>query len=251
MKYYQVQRLILADQNFPHVVSGSFLLFQSLRYLELSYSNVATIDEFAFDENSKLNNIILRGNGLVSLPALFQSPVNSLQSITLRHNKLESLDARNLINLVVLDLDDNLMTETGITQTLAHLPNLYEISLDSNRIATIDKNMFSKQEKIEVISLWNNKIVYIQPGSFDHLVNIQSIDLKSNMMTEYRTESWHFCHSLTRETLEVKLEDNKKVTQDLKIDAHTESFCSNNNNGNLVFQHHAQMKTVIFHFLEI
>jgi len=221
----QVQRLILADQNFPDVTIDSFSLFKNLQYLDLSYSNIARIDEFVFDENFELKKIDLKGNELVSVPALFQYPGSALQSLSLRHNRIEAVNSRNLDNLVFLDLDDNLMTDDALTETLALLPNVYELSLQSNLIVRIDKTMFSNQKNIEVINLWNNQISSIDSGSFDHMLNIKSIDLKSNALTEYQTESWHFCQSLKMETLEVRLEDGKKVTQDLKVDEHTQIFC--------------------------
>ena len=215
--------MILQEQNFPKIVSGAFLIFRNLQYLDLSYSNVAVIDDYAFEENKKLDSIILTGNDLEHIPSLFLSSDNSLESLTMRHNRIVSVNSQNMNNLVFLDMDDNLITEAEMSRTLANLHDLYHLSLESNSISSIDKNIFSSQSNLQFISLWNNKIGQIEPGSFDHLTTLQYLNLGANdNLTEYRTEAWHFCHSLKKESLTVELEYNKKVSQDLKIDEHTD-----------------------------
>jgi len=226
----EVQRLILAEQNFDQLVSGSFHLFPNLRYLDLSYCNIAFVDELSFDDNSKLETLFLTGNKISSLPRLFTSNQNMLQLLTLRHNMLESVDSTNLQNLQLLDLDFNSMSEAAVSETLNPLHNLQTISLDSNSLRNVLKTTFSKQENLRRLTLWNNKIEHIEPGSFDHISGIEYLDLQSNPLGYYRTESWHFCHSLNTETLEMKMDESMEVTQDLKIDQHTDTFCGNPHN---------------------
>ena len=189
-----------------------------------------TVDEFSFDENVNLTTINIGKNDLAKMPALYSSSRNLLQSLVLRRNKLEALNSMYLENLIFLDLDDNLITDTGLAEILAFLPDLYQLSVESNKITTVDEKMFSEQMKIEEISLWNNEIEYVQPGSFDHLVNLVVLDLKSNQFAEYQTMAWHFCHSLHKEFLNVRMDEDKKIVQDLKVDQSTATFCEHEKN---------------------
>ena len=225
----QVKRLILSDQNFPQIIANSFLTFPNLRYLDLSYSNVVTIQQFAFNENRKLDTLILNRNSLTDIPTLFESSDNSLEALNANNNNLVSLDSTYLQNLLFLSLEGNLFTESNISQTLSHLLNLYHLSLESNEIGSVTRNTFSNQKKLQYISLWNNQLTNIEPGAFDHITTLQYLNLKSNEeLAEYRTEAWHFCNRLESEVLTVELENNKTIAKDLKTDSSTDMFCTNN-----------------------
>ena len=119
--------MILQEQNFSRIVSGAFQTFKNLKYLDLSYCNVAAIDEFALDDNKMLDTIYLSGNSLEHIPSLFQSSDNSLLSLTLRHNMISSLDSQNMNNMFYLDVDYNLMTQVEVSQVLAYMPRLREV----------------------------------------------------------------------------------------------------------------------------
>jgi len=227
----QVEKLNLANQEFHEIISYSFATFKSLKHLDLSFSKIALVDQFAFDENVHLKSLILSGNSIENLPALYRSSDNVLESLTVNHNKLRSMDSRNLNSLVYLDLDYNELTNANIPSILENLPNLYQLNLESNDITSVDKNMFLKQQRLERLSLWNNEISRISPGSFDHIVSLKYLNLNSNEeLEEYRTEAWHFCHGLEAGILEVDLEHYQKVSKDLKTAQTSDSYCDKNTN---------------------
>merc|ERR1719342_698763 len=195
--YEQAERLILQDQNFPRIVTGSFALFPNLQYLDLSYSKVETIETLAINENKKLNDVILNGNSLTSLPVLYENSDNSLETLILRHNQIKSMTSKGLDKLRYLDLEENLMTEEALSSTLAHLPNLRDFLLDSNNLVKISKTLFSNQRRLQQLSLWDNNINFIEPGAFDHISTLEYLQLKFNEgLREYRSEAWQFCNKL-------------------------------------------------------
>ena len=126
------------------------------------------------------------------------------------------------------------MVDSQVSSMLSNLPNLFHLSLESNEIVSIDKTTFSKQTKLKYLSLWNNQLARIEPGSFDHITTLEYLNLKNNAeLTDYRTEAWHFCNSLETKVLTVDLEINKTISKDLKIDADTDMFCTNNPSNNV------------------
>ena len=229
-----MRRLILSGQNFPQILAGSFHIFPNLHYLDLSASNVASIDENAFTENKNLDTLVLNRNSLATIPSLFDSNENSLKSLIVNHNNLEMVDSTHLTNLLFLSLENNLLIESYVAQTLSNLPKLYHLNLDSNEIASVEKSTFSNQNELEFLSLWDNQIARIKPGSFDHITTLEYLNLKDNVdLVEYRTEAWHFCHNIEREILHVDMESNKTIPKDLKVDPSTDMYCINNPSNNV------------------
>ena len=82
---------------------------------------------------------------------------------------------------------------------------------------------------MQYLSVWKNELSFIQPGAVDHMTVLETLNLMENEdLDGYTTESWHFCHNLKREDLDVQLEYNKKIAKDLKVDDQTDAYCANN-----------------------
>ena len=56
-------------------------MFTNLRYIDLSFSNIDTVEEFAFDENRKLETILISSNNIKALPNLFTDNNHALGEI--------------------------------------------------------------------------------------------------------------------------------------------------------------------------
>ena len=173
--------------------------------------------------------MIISGNSIESLPNLFTDSDHALESITANHNKLSSINSENLSGMLFLSLNDNKFSEAGIAQSLSNLPNLFHLSLENNAIEIIHKSTFSNQPGMQYLSVWKNELSFIQPGAVDHMTVLETLNLMENEdLDGYTTESWHFCHNLKREDLDVQLEYNKKISKDLKVDDQTDAYCANN-----------------------
>lgn len=221
----QVLRLVLAEQNFPVVLIGSFDTFPNLEYLDLSGCNINEVDDFVFEGNQLLTDLVLSKNNLRSLPNLFQSTDNTLESLTARHNQIQSMYGTYLPKLTILDLEDNAMTEKSVASALAPLVNLYDVNLDSNLMEVLTKSTFSSQSNLKVLSLYKNQISSIEVNALDHMYKLRYVDLKRNPAMDYTTSSWRVCQGLDQGDLEIYLNDDGRVIQDLKVDEQTDLYC--------------------------
>jgi len=125
-----IQRLILSGQNFPEIQPFSFEKFSNLQYIDLSFSNIGEIGEFAFGY-LPLETIVLTQNSLTSLPVLFEDPGNNLKKLVLSNNNLTSIDARNLDGLAHLDLQGNKLSDLK-PGFFDHLTSLRFLNLRNN-----------------------------------------------------------------------------------------------------------------------
>jgi len=227
---HDVLRLLLMHQNFDRIVFDAFKDFPNLEYLDLSNCGISSVDQDAFTSNINLKTLTLSHNELETLPRLFPSSNNKLMSLIVRDNYLIALESAWLEKLYLLDLNNNELNQESLRASLKspNLPNLVDLRADENQITSLDKTLFQEQHNLEYLSLWNNMIDSIQPGTFDHLLKLKSVDLKVNSFSELGTESWHFCHTLGKQTLNLKVDDGVKLIQDLKIDPFTQEYCENN-----------------------
>ena len=185
-----------------------------------------SIDSFALKANMKLRHLIVDGNKIDGIPALFFSKANSLEVLSAKHQQIDNMDARMLENLTILHLDDNLIDSNMFDKILTSLPNLYHISVESNLLTNVTKSTFANQSKLKILNLWNNSIAFIEDGSLDHLVNLEAINLERNTVTSYLTECWHFCHSLDQRKLDFRMNNTDgRVIQGLKVDKYTDDYC--------------------------
>ncbi|XP_076766748.1 toll like receptor [Xylocopa sonorina] len=105
----------------------------------------------------KLKHLVLFNNGLTNLSA----------------DLFEYLP--NLSRLILLD--NNVRLTAGIFDST---PNLTVLELGSNRMKSLESNVFDPLSKLRFLNLWKNNFEEIKPGTFDKLVSLNSLDLNSN-----------------------------------------------------------------------
>jgi Leucine-rich repeat (LRR) protein len=139
-----------------------------VKYIDLSYSKVFRLNDFIFNISS-LIEINLRGNLLNSLSALVFSGARNLQKIDLSSNNLKLIEPEAFLNL----------------------PSLYELNLSHN---AINNNTFNRNgadwvdliESLRVLDLSYNELTFsdaLPYQTFSGLVNIESLNLRSNEIT--------------------------------------------------------------------
>ena len=140
--------MILSFQNFPFIQSYSFSRFSNLQYLDLSYSNVADIEENAFGY-LPLETVILTGNSITNIPVIFKEPSINLKKLFLSYNKLKSIDLRNMNNLEEIDLTANSFSNLN-PGLFDHLTRLRSLTLlDNMNIKEYTSNAWHFCQNIE------------------------------------------------------------------------------------------------------
>lgn len=145
-----------------------FTTYSALKYINLSFSKLYKIADYTFGLKF-LVDINLKGNELISLTAnVFNGAVN-LERIDLSQNMISIVQPETFMNLVSLR-DLNLSYN-----------QLHNNSFNRNGIDWIDGI-----ESLKSLDLSNNQIFYydVMPyQAFSGLVNLETLVLKSNMIT--------------------------------------------------------------------
>lgn len=169
---------------------------QKLETLDLSLSEIKSIDKNSFN-SSKILNLNLNFNNIedcqflepLNLIEALDLKENSIRSIklsnpelkylNLENNKIENVDFdKSLMKLETLNLRNNptLGSKTSNFDFLEKLPNLKSLNLENSQILTVGV-IFQKLKKIENIFLSRNLLQQFDVSSKLEFVDLKSIDL--------------------------------------------------------------------------
>ena len=129
-------------------------------------------------------------------------------------------------NVAILNLSGNFLTslENGIFHSLA---NLISINLSVNMLDIIDNNLFEINGQLKVIIFNNNLLTVINTAAMLPLVNLETLDLSHNLITEV-FDNCLSCPALVK----LKLNDNgiKKIHENAFVDIPNVTYLKLNNN---------------------
>ncbi|KAF2981109.1 hypothetical protein EK904_010411, partial [Melospiza melodia maxima] len=149
----------------------------------LSYNKLAEIDPSVFAELSNLQEVRLDHNELSAIPSL-GSAASSVRALYLHHNRIRSIEGRELqpyVTLETLDLSFNDITEirNGCFPQGLLIKELY---LGSNRISTLEPGAFdSLSRTLLTLRLSKNRITQLPVKAF-RLPRLIQLELNRNRL---------------------------------------------------------------------
>ena len=143
----------------PAAVNDAHLA--SIRNLNISDSNIRSLNADDFDGLSALRNINLELNDIRNLPADIFDGLSELRKIDLRSNDIQNPPA---------DVFDGLSAVT-------------EIDLAQNAITSLPEDVFDGLSKLSILYLTNNRLTSLPADVFDGLSKLSRIDLDKNRLT--------------------------------------------------------------------
>lgn len=159
--FEDLQRLEEIDLSYNQLNYLPLNLFRNSKYLDKVYLNNNNFEELQADifaENQLLHNLFLQNNYFTSFDGR-HFPL-SLLSIDLSYNIINTINASNLVNLNILILDSNKLT--NINDCLLNMPNLTQLQLNHNNVG----------------SSFNSK-------TFGHLKNLSSLEFGDNQLLNF------------------------------------------------------------------
>ena len=160
---------------------------EALISLDLSYSQLTSIDITGLEHASNLTGLNLDGNQLTQITGL--DKLTSLTELAIYKNKLEAIDVTGLSNLVSLDLRYNKLTSIS---GLADLVSLTSLLLRSNKLASINVAGLTSLERLY---LHSNDLTQIR--GLSTLTSLTSLDLIYNRLASIDVTGLTSLESLT------------------------------------------------------
>lgn len=160
---HKLKRLNLWSNNLRNLTKDSFVGASSVTELDLSANNIEVLQSSVFDHFPQMENINLNGNRFTELPVGLFNVNKKLRKFRLVNNR---------IDLKALP--------SGL---LAHQPELEEVMIRCN-LQIVPEDLFNGSSKIQNISLQSNRLATLPAQIFSGLTNLMNLDLSDNQLTE-------------------------------------------------------------------
>ncbi|ODN03218.1 Protein toll [Orchesella cincta] len=157
----QIQEIYLNNNSLSVLAPGLFAGLKQLVVLDLSHNQLTS--EWVTGET-------YRG-------------LDNLYSLNLGYNQLTKISDqfRDLRYLQMLNLEHNAIFYIA-TDAFAGMPNIYNIVLSYNHIISIDSFICNNLHAMAYLSLDNNKIETVEPDSFKNCSSLSDLNLSSNKL---------------------------------------------------------------------
>ncbi|XP_053509120.1 osteomodulin [Ictalurus furcatus] len=173
-----IHHLYLQFNNIEAITAEPFTNATSLREINLSHNNLRKVGKDAFNKLQHLTRLHLEHNNLEEVPP---SLPKTLQILHLGFNKISKIPSntiRDLINITMLDLCSNRLTDEGIKgKVLSGFKSLIQVNMCNNKLKTMPADL---PASLLQLSLENNSITSIPEGYFRKTPNIMSLRVSHN-----------------------------------------------------------------------
>ncbi len=180
-----LQRLRISHSHLKSVNFLNDLALNHLKYLDMSFNNIKSIDELGFSLNLPcLTELKLQGNQIRVIPKSIEK-LQSLEILVLGNfiagNLIFSIpdELSLLVNLRFLYMDHNHLTD--FPECAVKLPTLEGVYLNHNRIRNL-RSDFTPMTSLETVSLAFNRIRTI-PESLKLSPKLEHLDLTGNKIS--------------------------------------------------------------------
>ncbi|EEC18740.1 leucine rich repeat (LRR) protein, partial [Ixodes scapularis] len=166
-----------------HSLENGSLSSASLQTLRILESNLTEVAPGAFVGVASLRCLDLSGNELASVPTSALQDLENLQSFKLARNRIVELVSDsfdNVTSLVELDLRQNSISSVAVG-TFYHLPSLLTLELSGNNLTTFDSSPFGNAT-LQNLTLASNRLEFVSLDA--SLGSIESLDLARNELRD-------------------------------------------------------------------
>lgn len=223
----KLKQFYISSNKLSALHKADFKGLENIEDLSAGNNLIMSVEPGTFDGFTKLYSLALAKNKLSELPLNLLSPLTSLRMIFLEENGLTSIpeDLAHAALLEKLYIGRNKITKLE-KKTFENLTKLKLVNARSNRIAKVDEGVFTNNNALEEINLFDNDLSKFSMNELPKLVDLSniSLNLRMNRMTEVDSslkgelKENKFTPQKTEANLRLEVENtNLKWTQELEL----------------------------------
>lgn len=197
---YYLEKLVLADNYFHAVPSGSLRYLRNLRILDLSSNRISTLHNYDFADLNNLKSLFLNKNPITKIePQAFATTklvLLHLEKLSLNEPSLEGLPTGNLTSLVELSFASNHVFD---------LPNGWSDPLQSLATLRLSRNFLSSLNPralwaicptLTVLDVSSNNFTSVPSADLRHLLYLRVLNLSDNYITSLEVNAFNCSREL-------------------------------------------------------
>jgi Leucine-rich repeat (LRR) protein len=179
-----LKELNMSKSNLQTINKSIFKKMSSLESLNLNANSIESIEPETFSNLICLKRFELSGNKIKRLSELAFKGLCSLQYLDLSSNQIDSIDVNafssfsNSINY--LDLSQNCV-KSFADGLFSDMHNLNYLKLSNKSLEHLGKNLFTDLIGLECLNIVEEKIELLEPNTFQNL----------SMLIELKLNAWH------------------------------------------------------------
>lgn len=166
------------------IPAGLLRLFNDVRDMDISHSNVVDISRSSFEGAKHLVYLTMSHNQVTELRASIFVEALALFMLDLSHNHIRTVDKFAFVNaqsMSRLNLGHNQIDELHVS-TFRDMKFLDQISLNDNRLTFIDPGLFAGSVHLQKIVLDNNRLLELDMTVFTKFSHLELIQVSGNML---------------------------------------------------------------------
>ena len=171
------------DDRIDELGAGDFSGLGRLTHLSLFNNAINAIPAEAFDDLSKLKELNLSRNRLVTVPEAIRA-LSSLQRLDLRSNQISHVPEESFTGLGKLRW--LILLENAITSlpddVFMELEELRYLILGRNQITDISKEVLQGPSSLIRLNLSSNPLVELREDVFSNISNVLTVDLRDTQL---------------------------------------------------------------------
>lgn len=186
----KLQNLDLGTNDINKLEPECFAGLDSLDSLDLSLNRLSFINNKTFTATPLLLSLDLSKNSISDIEEAALHPLAGLQKLDLSYNKLKNVESKTftgLLELKEVNLEHNIIAEVKndafIVAPLNQLSKITWLSLQYNRIKSLNAYSLFGLPHLKFLNLGHNKLKSIHKKSFYTLSSLQNLMLNDNRLS--------------------------------------------------------------------
>lgn len=184
-KLAKLQEITITYSNLPFIGDATFWPAIQLAKLNLSFNQIAILNEKHFFNLSRLTTLDLSHNRINGLPSAIFSYMPNLISLNMSYNSLNFLSPRTFHNLNYLrhlDISNNPLAVIN-QEDLKGLKNVTHFIVRDCHLQNLQAAVYQEISQIEYLDLSGNRFEFIRPDEFRYLTKLKYLFLQRNRIT--------------------------------------------------------------------